>query len=156
MKISRRRILGYGTSVTLLTSSGCMGVLDSDGGTSPDSENSPTETAETVEQFRVVVEYSGTWRGDIRYTEDGNKLVRVPFAGLYDDPDRMEIVVPDDLEDSDDVGTIETPISFTTTDIGGQEGPSEESPFVVTLYVEGTEVDSETVTESGTNATVEY
>jgi len=153
MNPTRRKFIGTVTGTTLLGSGGCLGVLD--GETSSDGETSPTETAKAVEQFRVVVEYSGTWRGDIQYF-DGETLVRVPFAALYDDPDRMSTTIPDDLEDSDSTDTIETPISFRTTDISGQEGPSEAEPFVATLYVEGDEVDSETVTEPGTNASVEY
>ena len=130
-----------------------MGVLDSVDETDSD-ESSPTETAETVEQFRVVVEYSDTWRGDIRYMEDGNTSVRVPMAARYDDPDRIEREIPDDLEDPDEVGTIQTPITFTSMNVNGN--PSEEDPFVAELYVEGEKVDSQTVTESGTDVKIGY
>jgi len=156
MEPTRRQFVVSGTGIALITTGGCMGILDSGDENSSEGANSPTATAETVDRFRVVVEYSGTWRGDIRYTEDGSTYVRVPFAGFYDDPDRMETVIPDDLNDPEDIGEISTPIDFTTTDIGAQEGPSEENPFVATLYVEGEEVDSQTVTASGTNASVEY
>jgi len=98
MNPTRRKFIGTVTGTTLLGSGGCLGVLD--GETSSDGETSPTETAKAVEQFRVVVEYSGTWRGDIQYF-DGETLVRVPFAALYDDPDRM-------LNPSAVVQTIET------------------------------------------------
>lgn len=152
---TRRKFIAYGIGVSLSANSGCLGVIDSDDEDNSNDENSTDDESESVERFRVVVEYSGTWRGDIRYFEDGNTLTRVPFAGLANDPDRLEVVIPDDLENPNEVGSIKSP-TFTTTDISGADGPSEENPFVVTLYVEGEEVDTDTITEGEADASVEY
>ena len=137
MELTRRSALGA-AGVALAGTAGCTEtVLGVVGG-------------ESYDEVTIAVETTGRWRATAEF-DDGTTTNKVPpFRGMMSE----EVVLPDDLQNDDEVDSVEPPITVSVSAL--DETTTGETPLTVTVEGDGEELGTDTVTGQGETAVVEY